>query len=207
MTVDDLSWLGLPRGSSRDRSPSHSQHRDSSPSLAPKAKTTDFLDHLQSRYGGVVSAWCSIMDPTGLGRLGRHAFYSKVQATGFESSPKALWNELSRDGWVSLDDLDPEAAKDLRHFRSLLEDNFPSLEVAWHQGLDKSGLGRLSPNAFSESCRTLGYHRDPQRLFKHFSSADNRNGRLHMESLAWLGLPREIAKGMVKPAGTWHQWL
>merc|ERR1711907_433187 len=121
------------------------------------------------------------------GRVARHCFYSVVRSVGFEGSVKALWNELSRDGWISLDELDPEAAKDLRHFRALLEDSFQTLEDAWYQGLDKTGLGHLSLNAFSEACMELGYHRDSQRLFKHFCPINNRNGRIRMESLAWLG--------------------
>lgn len=201
MTIDDVHWLGLPRKSS-----SPSRRRESSPELASK-KAKDFLEQLRYLYGGTVPAWRTLLDPTSQGRIGRHRFYSVVRATGFEGSVKALWNELSRNGWISLDELDPEAAKDLRHFRSLLEDNFPTLEAAWHHGLDKSGLGHLSPNAFAEACRDLGYHRDPQRLFKHFSTVESRNGRIRMESIAWLGLPRETAKGLVKPLGTWHQWL
>lgn len=204
MTIDDLHWLGLPRESSGLSSPS--QRRENSPDFAPK-KGKDFLELLRSVYGGTVPAWRSLFDPTGQGRLARHNFYSVARATGFEGSVKALWNELSRDGWVSFDELDPEAAKDLRHFRALLESNFQTLEEAWQQGLDKSGLGHLSLSAFSEACRELGYHRDPQRLFRHFSTLENRNGRMHMESLAWLGLPRDSLKGLVKPVGTWRQWL
>jgi hypothetical protein len=204
MTVEDLHWLGLPRESSGASSPS--QRRENSPDPAKK-KAKDFLELLRYLYGGTVPAWRTHFDPTGQGRLSRHNFYSKAHATGFEGSVKALWNELSRDGWVSFDELDPEAAKDLRHFRALLEDNFQTLDEAWHQGLDRSGLGHLSLNAFSEACREMGYHRDPQRLFKHFQTYENRTGRMHMESLAWLGLPRESVKGLTKPLGTWRQWL
>lgn len=204
MTLEDLHWLGLPRDSTRSHSPS--QQRENSPDFAPK-KAKDFLDLLRQWYGGTVPAWRTLIDPTGQGRVARHCFYSVVRSTGFEGSVKALWNELSRNGWVSLDELDPEAAKDLRHFRTLLEDQFQTLEAAWHEGLDKSNLGHLSLNDFSEACEDLGYHRDPQRLFKHFCTAERRNGRLQMEALAWLGLPRENAKGLVKPLGTWRQWL
>merc|ERR1719387_1015295 len=203
LTLRDIEWLGLPKQEMEKEAKECGDER----AIGPK-KFADFQRQLQRRNGNVVRAWRKHFDPSGQGHVSQQKFYRVVRHLGFEGSIPQLWKSINQNGYVSLDEMDPEAAKDLRHFRDLLENNFGSLDGAWRFGLDPSGRGLLSPLEFAKACRALGFHRDPDKLFQHLSLEDNRG--LSIAALEWLGLARDkvtSSKLSRSSSRNWSQWL
>eukprot|EP00959_Pyramimonas_sp_CCMP1952_P363725 7616834-Pyramimonas_sp.AAC.1 len=70
----------------------------------------------------------------------------RCRELGFQGNLKALWLSLDQDdtGYVSLEELNPEATVLLNDFREVLQIYFDSRSKAWSELLDADGSGRCS---------------------------------------------------------------
>jgi len=161
-----------------------------SKTLGAKSKT-GFPALLKRKFGNTVRGWRLGLDVDGSGKLSYMEFCTACRALGYEGSIKRLWTELDEDGtgWVSLDELDPNAAQELGEFRGLLEERYGTVEAAWRQGLDTDRSGSLNLREFKAACRDLGFSGDAKRVFQYLDLDICGVGSITMDELEWLGLP------------------
>lgn len=120
-------------------------------------------------------------------------FCTAVRGMGYEGAIKKLWQELDEDqtGWVSLDEIAPQAAEELGEFKEMLETKFGTIERAWNEGLDIDRSGGLTTEEFGDVCKGLGYHGNARRLFQYLDLDVHGTGRITKDELEWLGLPHD----------------
>jgi hypothetical protein len=87
------------------------------------AKTTGivaFRQLLRRRYGSLTASWRQLFDPEGKGKVTFQHFCECCRDLGFQRKMRGLWKELVEQqgrGYMSLDQLDPEAARLMSSFR------------------------------------------------------------------------------------------
>ncbi|CAK0811858.1 unnamed protein product [Prorocentrum cordatum] len=111
ITLDEMDLIGMSRRAKAVMSAKERvlerQAKDAEQAAAMLQK---FRDYLRKRYGSLVKAWRTYLDPDGDGKLQFTEFCAKCREMGFQGNLKALWLSLDEDGtgYVSLDELDPE---------------------------------------------------------------------------------------------------
>eukprot|EP00928_Gymnodinium_smaydae_P078622 TRINITY_DN62735_c0_g1_i1.p1 TRINITY_DN62735_c0_g1~~TRINITY_DN62735_c0_g1_i1.p1 ORF type:complete len:1541 (+),score=406.02 TRINITY_DN62735_c0_g1_i1:121-4743(+) len=119
-----------------------------------------FRKKLAVHSGSVAAAWRTVLDPDDKGALSAGGFCEKMREIGFAGHIRKLWLEIDQDGdgFVSLYDLDPEAAESLATFKQRVIDRFGST-IEWWKSItrNKPGMMRLSDTEFAEACKDLGY--------------------------------------------------
>lgn len=228
ITMDEIDFLGLPHEEEKeDRRQQLERERTMQKAKTMGAKCVNgFKTLLKRKFGNVVRGWRLGLDNDGNGRLSYMEFCTAVRGLGYEGAIKALWHSLDTDktGWVSLDELVPGAARELRIFRGLLEKKYSDIETAWRRGLDLDGSGGMRLDEFEEACSRIGYTGDARRLFQYLDVDIHGTGRITIDELEWLGLPHSAEvpnTNSTTPTKTggppqwarsdpfvgWHEWL
>jgi len=151
---------------------------------------------LIERCGSTVSAWRSILDADGNGRLSFNEFCAGCRALSFNGNIKDLWVQLNGDvvGSVTLKALDREAENCLAALRDVLLQNYECLLDAWQHCLDEAGNIMIDEAQFTERLATLGFDLGPAKMQKLFRCLmpDKAIRHLHMEDLQALliGVPQ-----------------
>jgi Ca2+-binding EF-hand superfamily protein len=127
-----------------------------------------FRKKLISVYGTVATAWRVALDKNDNGKLSHAEYITVCRDIGFSGNLKKVWKELDtdRDGFITLQDIDPEAHKAISKFMGLLFDKYGSTLQGWREGLDVRGTHRLEEKEFMERCTAIGYDGDSRALFR-----------------------------------------
>lgn len=127
-----------------------------------------FRKMLYARYGTLPCAWRVGLDRDGNGKISFGELRQCCHALGFTGNLKKLWQDMdtSGDGFISLQELDPEAHKGINAFRDFLEERFGSTIVAWEEGFSLNGARSVSAAAFVERCAAMQFPGDAAKLFK-----------------------------------------
>eukprot|EP00929_Paragymnodinium_shiwhaense_P070802 TRINITY_DN3591_c0_g1_i1.p1 TRINITY_DN3591_c0_g1~~TRINITY_DN3591_c0_g1_i1.p1 ORF type:complete len:1479 (-),score=439.91 TRINITY_DN3591_c0_g1_i1:263-4699(-) len=130
-----------------------------------------FILMLRRRFGTVTAAWRQALDKDCTGRLCFNKFCQVCRDIGYTGNLKDLWKELDRDasGFISLDEIAPEAAQALEEFRALCCIKHGSTLQAWHW-LDNDKNHRLDLGEFTSRVKAMGYTQDPKKLFHYLRS-------------------------------------
>eukprot|EP00927_Polykrikos_kofoidii_P027435 TRINITY_DN24135_c1_g1_i1.p1 TRINITY_DN24135_c1_g1~~TRINITY_DN24135_c1_g1_i1.p1 ORF type:complete len:1699 (-),score=352.43 TRINITY_DN24135_c1_g1_i1:192-5237(-) len=117
-----------------------------------------FRKKLALHSGSVAAAWRTVLDPEDAGSISFGRLCVKLQEIGFGGHIRTLFNELDtdRDGFITLADIDPEAAAALLDFRVAVMDNFGSTLQWWKATVPRAGTKRLSVAEFTQGCQALG---------------------------------------------------
>eukprot|EP00928_Gymnodinium_smaydae_P020502 TRINITY_DN1791_c0_g2_i1.p1 TRINITY_DN1791_c0_g2~~TRINITY_DN1791_c0_g2_i1.p1 ORF type:complete len:1251 (-),score=231.11 TRINITY_DN1791_c0_g2_i1:58-3738(-) len=135
-----------------------------------------FCAVLRRRFGTIASAWRVALDPDLKGRLSFNEFVNVARSIGYSNNLKLLWNQLDvdRSGFISLNELDAEAATALDSFRDLLIKKYGTTLNAWkHMDVDKND--RLDIHELEERCKELGYTGNARKLFFHLKTDVSRS--------------------------------
>merc|ERR1719456_1208615 len=105
----------------------------------------DFLRVLKQRYGNLHRAWRQALDLDANGRLSFVEFCQAVRAIGYVGNLRKLWDELDADhsGTISLEEICPDADKEINEFRRILSEKYGNTIKAWKHGLDVQRQGRV----------------------------------------------------------------
>eukprot|EP00929_Paragymnodinium_shiwhaense_P116402 TRINITY_DN8590_c0_g1_i1.p1 TRINITY_DN8590_c0_g1~~TRINITY_DN8590_c0_g1_i1.p1 ORF type:complete len:1661 (-),score=510.83 TRINITY_DN8590_c0_g1_i1:48-5030(-) len=130
-----------------------------------------FKELLKRRFGTVTAAWRVFLNRDGSGRLGFCEFCQVCRDMGYGGNVKALWTELDTDegGFISLDELDHEAAVALGTFRKYLIAKFGGTLQGWHF-LDVDKNHRLDAHEFEERLSAMQFEGDAMKLFKYLQT-------------------------------------
>ena len=169
--LDDFDILGL-RRRSETLNPTAEQRvleRQAKDRAEAEAMLGRFKLFLNQKFGNLVRAWRTVLDPDRNGRVQFTDFCQACRQMGFQGNLKALWLSLDAadKGDVCLDDLDPDAVTCLMDFTRLLRIFFNDLESCWFAILDPDASGRCSLEEFDRACRALGYIRDAKQLHRY----------------------------------------
>eukprot|EP00746_Dinoflagellata_sp_MGD_P003155 gnl/MRDRNA2_/MRDRNA2_106129_c0_seq1.p1 gnl/MRDRNA2_/MRDRNA2_106129_c0~~gnl/MRDRNA2_/MRDRNA2_106129_c0_seq1.p1 ORF type:complete len:980 (+),score=161.72 gnl/MRDRNA2_/MRDRNA2_106129_c0_seq1:132-3071(+) len=190
ISMDEIDWIGVPRRQEEELTATQKlQLQKQNSQMQAQNMLDEFKAFLCRMYKNLVVAWRRGLDPDGDGRLQFTEFCSACRSMQFQGNLKALWKSLDSDGtgYVSLEELDPEAVGHLSDFTHLLSVFFGSIEEAWYSCLDRDGSERCTIEDFQSACAELGYFRAPKKLFKYLDLG--QQGDITIDELYCLGLP------------------
>jgi hypothetical protein len=130
---------------------------------------------LKHRFRSVARGWHLGLDVDGKGRMGFYEFTHALHRMGYQGNLKELWADLvpaDGDGLISLEELGPRLAQDVRSFKEKLCDMHTSILKAWKVEFDPEDQGALSLEEFKKGCQRVGFESKAQRLFEWFDSTD-----------------------------------
>jgi hypothetical protein len=181
-----------------------------------------FRSMLVERYGSIVSAWRSVLDADGNGRVSFNEFCKGCRSLSYNGNVEELWSSLrdakgdageqyngqEKIGHVELEVLDPEAANRLRSLRDFFLGKYECILDAWEQCLDPGKNLWLDEDEFFCKLKDAGY--DPggkKQCHLLFLSMmpDKASRHLHVEDLqtVLIGVPninrRVLWMGQKKP--------
>lgn len=122
---------------------------------------------LLTKHRSTLSAWRTI-DPLGHGRLSFYDFCRAATTLGCLCDTRKLWEALDihQDGFVSLDEVDPDLAELLRGFAMAVSQTVGSAASAWRAYFSSAGrLGRCPFPRFARISRSLGYAGDVDAVY------------------------------------------
>eukprot|EP00930_Biecheleria_cincta_P057802 TRINITY_DN4367_c0_g1_i1.p1 TRINITY_DN4367_c0_g1~~TRINITY_DN4367_c0_g1_i1.p1 ORF type:complete len:1457 (+),score=324.91 TRINITY_DN4367_c0_g1_i1:89-4372(+) len=127
-----------------------------------------FVKMLKQRYGSVAAAWRIGLDRDANGKVSFGELLQSCRELGFTGNVRKLWMELDVDkgGFISLSELDAEAAKDLEDFKILCFEQFGNTLSAWQQGINPENAPGVPEKQFAARCKEIGFQGDGRRLFK-----------------------------------------
>lgn len=134
---------------------------------------SDLRNKLRVKYGTILGAWRAL-DPLGHGKLSFFDFCRGTRNLGGIHDVKGLWETLDKnhDGFVGLQDIDPELAWLLQDFKAVLVDSCGSAEAAWQKhfcptfGHGEGSKGRCAAEPFAQAASNLGYTGTTSAVFR-----------------------------------------
>lgn len=195
VTLNELELLGLKHRTAQfDMKLSHREVGLLHDAKQKQRVLADFHGFLLRNYGSVVRAWRLALHKDGIGKLNFTQFCASCKKIGFRGKLQTLWKALDAggSGFVSLGSLDQEAETAMDEFRSLLEENYRTLEDAWERVLDPDRSGKCTEQEFIAACKLLRWSGNALRLFKWLDF--HARHELALDDLAILGMRRKRAE-------------
>ncbi|CAD7952859.1 unnamed protein product [Amoebophrya sp. A25] len=130
----------------------------------------EFRMRLRRGYGSVRKGWIEAIDKNGRGYLGFSEFCNAARTIGADTNMRHLWQELEKDGHVSLAEVDPKGhavTKDLKYF---MIDTYGSILRAWNDFVDPEKKDHLRMAVFISRCAELGWNGDAKKVFEHVNT-------------------------------------
>lgn len=133
--------------------------REGNTFFAGQTAKDDFFEILIRKYGTLTRAWRLALDSDNSGLLDSREFFAAMDVIGFVGNMRTLWFNLDADqsGYISLAEIDLEAAQALEKFRAQCVKLFGSMDAAWSQCLDKDHSGALTSPELEIAAAELGY--------------------------------------------------
>jgi hypothetical protein len=140
------------------------------PSISPQ----DFRRLLKRQCGSVYAGWVKCLDIAEAGRVPVGEFGNRVRDIGVAGNVRALFDaiDLQQKGFLTLEDLDPNLAKAVSSFASLLQEKYGSVGAAWQKAFnvnsqmkEGSGRGVVGIEEFTRGCAAIGYEGNVEYLF------------------------------------------
>eukprot|EP00928_Gymnodinium_smaydae_P082118 TRINITY_DN6552_c0_g1_i1.p2 TRINITY_DN6552_c0_g1~~TRINITY_DN6552_c0_g1_i1.p2 ORF type:complete len:248 (-),score=54.10 TRINITY_DN6552_c0_g1_i1:52-795(-) len=154
---ETLSSLAASPLRSTSRSRLSATAASSVPPLAAASPTcrrvrVEFRRALMLKYRSIPVAWRE-MDPQQNGRIGFLDFCRACRHLGWNSESRLLWEALDtdEDGFITLEDVDPQLAALLKGFYAKLREK---------------SIGRCPAGLFAKACEHMGYDGDAEAIYK-----------------------------------------
>lgn len=150
----------------------------------PEAKQ-QFKDLCLFRCKSFLKAWRHLLDRDSTNRCNWWEFQSACKKLAFPGDVSGAWRALDEDlsGYITLNELDPEASRTLLEFRRWALHEFGSVKSAF-QVFDIDGSGELSFREFRRACRIYGYEGSTRELFFAFDTSNE--GSLSLNEVSFL---------------------
>jgi Ca2+-binding EF-hand superfamily protein len=129
--------------------------------------TDRFRDTCIRKYTTLCLAWRLLLDADGVGRVAFVPFCTKARFIGFRE-PKRLWRVLNthRTNFLTLDEWDPVAFRNLYEFRGICLKQFGTMDTAFKFGMDKSGSSTCTMSELVRFCDDHDFSGDVKELFE-----------------------------------------
>lgn len=131
----------------------------------------EFVKLLCHRFGSVSLAWRFALDVESQARLDFRSFSVAVHKLGCKRNLRTLWYNLDQGntGFVTLYDLDPEAAQAFDRFRYLCTSQLSSISHAWRVLIGEDLTVPIPLARFAQGVEKLGYSpNESAELFEYF---------------------------------------
>lgn len=104
------------------------------PCMSPQ----DFRRLLKRQCGSLYAGWVKWLDIAEAGRVPVGEFGNRVRDIGVAGNVRALFDAIDEQqkGFLTLEDLDPNLAKAVSSFVSLLQDKYGSVSAAWQKAFN-----------------------------------------------------------------------
>jgi len=151
---------GTPPGSPKVRSRSHETTSERDEEEAERIREM-FRRRLLHRFHSIIGAWKQI-DPQSHGRLSFFDFCRACRHMGCDGESRVLWEALDAngDGFITLDEVDPNLSVLLEQFSNQLVHRCGTADGAWKEHFNKQGFGRCPAERFFRACERLGFRGD-----------------------------------------------
>lgn len=136
-------------------------------------------------FRNLVRAWRLLLDPHGVGRVAFVPFSAAARSMGFKDVV-TLWSAIDhqRTGFMTLENWEPVAYRNLIEFREICFREFGALETAFTYGMDADGSAICTREEMIDFCRNFNFTGDPEVLFNALD--ENRGGYLTVDELEFL---------------------
>jgi len=127
-----------------------------------------FRRTLLRKHVNIIMAW-RVMDPQGDGRVSFYGLCKAAHGLGFICDTQALWQalDLDHDGFVRLEDIDPDVAQLLQDFADVVKAKCGSADAAWRQVFTSGNqFSRCAAMPFRQAAHGVGYVGDVDAVFK-----------------------------------------
>jgi len=127
----------------------------------------EFRAALLRKHFSMLRAWRAI-DPNGNGRVSFSDFSKATRELGYICDAKAVWQALdaNEDGFVTLDEIDPDLANLLQGFSAVLSSACGSAANAWKEYFCPLSVHMRCPyRTFTAAAADLGYAGDVDAVF------------------------------------------
>jgi len=129
--------------------------------------TDKFKDICKRKYTTLIHAWRWLLDYEGVGRIAFSTFCKTAKSIGFRE-PKRLWAVLNtrKTSFLTLDEWDPVAFRNLFEFRGICYEQFGTMETAFKFGMDRTGSSTITMQELTRFCDDYDFSGDVQVLFE-----------------------------------------
>lgn len=137
------------------------------------------------RYQGLCRTWRRLLDPTGSGVVSFVPFCEAARLLGFQDV-LCLWNliDLNRVGYITLEEWEPVAFRNLIEFRDICLEQYGSLDLAFKYGIDLNKTKTMTLVDLQRFCEQHEFTGDLHALF---AALDLRGtGLLTLQDLRFL---------------------
>jgi len=191
LSLDELEDVGFQRRA-KSAGPSRKEVARECEEEAKVRAYNDFKGYLLRGFGNLVRGWRAGLDVDGDGKLRFREFCACCKNIGWREKLMTLWKSLdsSNKGYITLQDLHPEAFTALQQFRELLEEDYRSLDDVWERIFDPDRSGRCSLQEFTEGCHMLKYRGNAGSLFRWLDLHHRRD--LGIEDMQFIGMRRRV---------------
>lgn len=147
--------------------------------------TDRFRDTCKRKYSTLCQAWRLLLDVDGVGRVAFVPFCSKARFIGFRE-PKRLWRVLNthRTCFLTLDEWDPVAFRNLYEFRGICLKQFGGMDCAFNFGMDKTGSRTCTMPELERFCDDHDFSGNVKELFEALDM--HRHGFITLDELEFL---------------------
>lgn len=139
---------------------------------------TTFRRALLRKFHNVTNAW-RVLDPSGHGRVSFYELCRAAQQVGFICDAQALWQclDLDHDGFIRLEDIDPEIAHLLQDFAAVVTAKCGSADNAWRQVFTSGNqFSRCAVMPFRQAAQGVGYEGDAEAVFNALNAEKSPGG-------------------------------
>jgi len=136
-----------------------------------------FLTALRSRYPNLIVAWRKVLDKNNSNKVSYKEFLEACRTLKV-MNPASIWRALDDDssGFISLNEIDQEAANSLMGFKHWAEAQFGTIAHMFHV-FDKSKVGKVSFAVFKRALRNFDFKGDANLLFHSLKPSGGKNSK------------------------------
>mmetsp|Transcript_133735 Transcript_133735/g.285971 ORF Transcript_133735/g.285971 Transcript_133735/m.285971 type:complete len:821 (-) Transcript_133735:25-2487(-) len=167
---ENLSWLNIEISRQRKKDQAKARaltvFKKKIDTVAEAAMLADFKQFLRKKYGGFLRAWRQVLAVNDSMVLQKPQFLKAFAKLGFKGDAKNLWRTFDRDdsGSVSIDELDPQGAELLAHFKRFIDEKWGGAVGAF-KALDKDGSKSVKQQEFVDAMKGYGFRYPTKQLF------------------------------------------
>jgi hypothetical protein len=127
----------------------------------------NFRVECKRKYTTLCRAWRIYLDPDGVGRIPFLTFSAKARFMGFRE-PKRLWMVLNtkRTNFLTLDEWDPVAFRNLYEFRGICLAQYGKMDAAFNFGMDRTGSRTVTLPELERFCDDHDFTGDVKALLE-----------------------------------------
>jgi len=172
LTVDNFEWLDIDKKRQRNKEQARKEalkaqvFKRKTDVQAGRIALQEFKDHLKKKYGNLVRAWRTVLTTTDAMVVMKPQFLKAFAQIGWKGDAKLLWKVFDKDdsGSVSIDELDPQCAEIMAHFKHFVDEKFGNARMAF-RALDSDGNRNLKQQEFVDALKLHGFPHPAKQLF------------------------------------------